>query len=453
MSTELTQEKLKKIAVAHRVNPYADIIPYELGFGFPQIYYSGFFTQPDEFILYAAPAYTFKDKTQITGYTGRTAGVSVRVAKGVSIRTGGYGGKPIRGTVRDCNYGDIIITNKRVVFIGKDDNFDFAVEKITAVKILDAFSFVIKAGRSSKNIGTDAAILNYITGFINYSIQAYNEGRNLFEKRAELERGISQEEIELCNQVRNMINKIKIRKLNKNGCLWTVAKILGVTVVLAIISLIVILIAVPKNENVKENEPTVTDKSIIELLTLPNHPLIYDNYTDAVNFYKNIGDSRIEVTTISEHAQKQRNLKSIHDDKTILYLIQHSTNKDYIGTIQINLYDSTGKDMTLEGAVELITSYLPDYFGKYYRMTDCYKYENDGTVIYVYAARLNDAGIVFQNESAPYLSPYYYIKLIKYADGEHWKLETGYSANGGKDKGWIEKYAEPWEFNFADYLS
>ena len=51
MSTELTQEKLKKIAVAHRINPYADIIPYELGFGFPQIYYSGFFTQPDEFIL------------------------------------------------------------------------------------------------------------------------------------------------------------------------------------------------------------------------------------------------------------------------------------------------------------------------------------------------------------------------------------------------------------------
>lgn len=63
MSTELTQEKLKKIAVAHRINPYADIIPYELGFGFPQIYYSVFFTQPDEFIIYAAPAYTFKDKT------------------------------------------------------------------------------------------------------------------------------------------------------------------------------------------------------------------------------------------------------------------------------------------------------------------------------------------------------------------------------------------------------
>lgn len=31
-------------------------------------------------MVYAAPAYTFKDKTQITGYTGRTTGVSVCVA-------------------------------------------------------------------------------------------------------------------------------------------------------------------------------------------------------------------------------------------------------------------------------------------------------------------------------------------------------------------------------------
>ena len=157
----ISNETLQKIAAANRANPYADVIAYETGVGMPIIHYSGFFVQPGECIIYAAPAQTFKDKNQVVGYTGKSAGASFRVAKGVTVRTGSSGGKPIRGTVRDHNFGDLIISNKRVVFIGKDDSFDFPIEKVSAVKILDRQSFVLQSGRTAKNLAMDPAIVAY----------------------------------------------------------------------------------------------------------------------------------------------------------------------------------------------------------------------------------------------------------------------------------------------------
>ena len=97
---------------------------------FPVIDYPGFFPQPHEVVLYAAPAATFKDKEKVVGYTGRSAGASVRVAKGLTVRTGSSGGTPIRDTIRSYCVGDLIVTNKRVVFIGKDDSFDFSISKV-----------------------------------------------------------------------------------------------------------------------------------------------------------------------------------------------------------------------------------------------------------------------------------------------------------------------------------
>ena len=79
-----------------------------------------------------------------------------------------------------------------------------------------------------------------------------------------------------------------------------------------------------------------------------------------------------------------------------------------------------------------------------------YVYENDGTKIYTYSCRLTDEGVEHHNSIAPQYSYYYYIKIVEYADGEHWKISTGYSAYGDKDKGWIEKYAEPWDAPFQE---
>jgi len=441
MKLELTKKDYKKIALANKLNPYADIIPFKLGFGFPQINYPSFITQPDEFILYAAPAYTFTNTTKVTGFTGKTYGRSVQTKRGAVFHTGRYYEKPVTQNVKNIYNGDIIITNKRVVFIGTEDSFDYSIDKISAVKIINKSSFLITSIYSSRNVGADKEILTYILTFINYSIQAYKEGTNLLETQKALKSGISEEETALCNVVRYKTKNMKVRRLSQASVINII------TAVLTLLLFFLIIFIIVRTSLAKDKPGPVTDKSIIELLTLPDHPKIYDNYNNAIDFYKNTGDSRIEVTTASKYARK-----NINSDKKVLYLFQDSSHEEYIGYVYINLYDTAGKEMTVKDAVRLITSYLPDYFGKYYYMTDCYKYKTNNAEHYVYAARLNDDGIAFHNTSAGYLSYYYHIKIIKYNDGEHWRIETGYSASGGHDKGWIEKYAEPWDINFAGYL-
>jgi hypothetical protein len=167
-----------KIANANSANPYVDITPYELKMGFPSISYNGFFPETGEILIYVAPAQTFSDKEKVVGYTGKSSGVSVRVAKGVSLRTGGSGGKAIRNNVRMFNQGDLIITNKRVLFIGKDDRFEFLANKISATKLLDRTSFVIQSGKSSKNVALDESLITYAYGFINFTVVNYKEKLN-----------------------------------------------------------------------------------------------------------------------------------------------------------------------------------------------------------------------------------------------------------------------------------
>lgn len=198
-------EAKRKILAHNRVNQYVDITPYELHVGFPIINYTGFFPQPNELIIYAVPASIFKDKEQVVGYTGKSAGASFRVAKGVTVRTGGSGGRAVRDTVRKHSFGDLIITNQRVIFIGKDDNFDFPINKITAIKPLSKETFVIQAGRSSKNIFVESGAVLYAAGFVNYAITCYNEGLDVNAEKKQAEDEMTSEQRELCDIVLNTI--------------------------------------------------------------------------------------------------------------------------------------------------------------------------------------------------------------------------------------------------------
>ncbi len=442
---DITKETLQKIAVANQANPYADIIPYEVGVGMPIIHYSGFFSQPGECIVYAAPAQTFKDKNQVVGYTGKSAGASFRVAKGVTVRTGSSGGKPIRGTVRDHNYGDLVITNKRVLFIGKDDSFDFPIEKVTAVKILDKQSFVLQSGRTSKNIALDPAIVAYAAGFISYVQKEVTAGVDVYHNHQVT---LTPDQLAYCDSVRQECAKVRMpKKKNKNGCLWGVVKVLFVLV--AVVAAIGIVASILTNDDDTPSPGKITDYTAAELVALEDHPRIYDSYAEAEAFYNGVGDSRIAVTDITTKSIMEMDLKTLYDDEIVLYMTQHSTDKDYVGTIEINVYDSDfASNMTVADAAEIAIAYLPTDFFEYYYSDASYVYESDGTKIYTYSVRLTEAGVEYHNTVAPQYSYYYFIKIYEYADGAHWKIKTGYSAYGDKDKGWIEKYAEPWDSPF-----
>ena len=161
----------------------------------------------------------------------------------------------------------------------------------------------------------------------------------------------------------------------------------------------------------------------------------------------------MKVISIADHAAIERKLESLTSDEVILYLIQHSTYEDYVGTVQINLFSSElTSDMSIDKAVDLLTDYLPDDFGGYYSQDSCYKYSQNAIDVYTWSGRLNELGTEYHNNGHSELSYYYYLKFIHYSETNQWKLETGYAAYGDKDLGWIEKYAEPWDFDMGSYL-
>lgn len=442
----MDKKMYKKIRNANRANPYVDITPYELQMGFPIVSYPNFFPQMEEVIVYVAPANTFVDKEQVVGYTGRSAGVSVRVAKGVSLRTGGSGGKPIRSNVRKYHFGDLIITNKRILFIGKDDRFEFAINKISAIKMLDRTSFIIQSGKSSKNVSLDESLVPYAYGFINYVINESNKGVDIYRSIVESQ---SNEQIAICNQTIQEAMSLKIgRRKGKKKSKPLIFILLGI-IVLAIIS--------NQGNNAEGNIGTslegVVSYSDTELLGLVDHPQIYDDYEASKSFYSEIDTEKVKVLDIASYYSLQGKLKSLTDDEVLLYLIQHSRVKDKVGTLHINLFSpELCNDMTVEKAIELLVGYLPSDFMKYYNKDISYQHGNEDITFYTYSCRLNEAGVEYHNNGHSEYSYYYYFRITHYIDSNQWSITTGYAAYGGKGLGWIEKYADPWEIDISNYI-
>ncbi|HCT64208.1 MAG TPA: hypothetical protein DIC60_02875 [Lachnospiraceae bacterium] len=453
-------ETKQKIAFANSANAYTDITPYELEIGFPSINYRGFFAQPREVIIYVAPAQTFTDKNMVVGYTGKSAGVNVRVAKGISVRTGSMGGKPIRNNVRNYNDGDLIITNKRILFVGKDDSFEYRVDKISATKIIDKTSFIIQSGRASKNIQMNAALVVYACGFINYVVGEHSRGVDIFSEIEKDKKKITQEQMDLCNIVRKEIQSIQMPKQKKkNGCLWPfIIFILGTALITVVISQLGYDQVENREKDESSNAHTIsmessTNYSALDIINMSQHPVVFDSLENTRSYYDGIGDDRIAIVSIQEHYQLQSKLKNIADDPVLIYFIQHSTKESYVGTVQINIFqEELCKNMDIDGALQIITSYLPKNFLTYYKLDRAYSYGNDETTIYTYACRLNDAGVEYHNSVAGQYSSYYNFKIVHYLNKNQWKLETDYAANGNKDIGWIEKYADKWDVDITEYF-
>lgn len=90
--------------------------------------------EENDFCCYMDKGYTFKDKTITTGYTGKSNGVSIRIAKGISYRTGASGSKAIRETQRTKYFGTLYLTTKRLIYSSQNVSFDKPHEKITSIQ-------------------------------------------------------------------------------------------------------------------------------------------------------------------------------------------------------------------------------------------------------------------------------------------------------------------------------
>lgn len=80
-------------------------------------------------------------EVQTVGYSANTSGVSLRLAKGVTFRTGGMRGRAAKGLVNAAS-GELVITESRVLFSGDRKSFDIPLIKLlNATHYSDGFRF------------------------------------------------------------------------------------------------------------------------------------------------------------------------------------------------------------------------------------------------------------------------------------------------------------------------
>lgn len=134
------------------VNPYVDVEELEATGQIHPIEYPELILKKEEAVYFATPAKTFTSKEKVVGYEGGSVGGSVRVAKGLTIRTSSSKGSPVRKNVYKFCDGDYVVTNKRVVFLGTEDSFEIPLEKITSIKLIATDAFSIISGTKIKNV-------------------------------------------------------------------------------------------------------------------------------------------------------------------------------------------------------------------------------------------------------------------------------------------------------------
>ena len=88
--------------------------------------------KPGEVCHFHAPATTLVVKNQVVGRTGTHVSSSVRIAKGVSLRTGKSQSQSVRDDVGYSYPGYLTVTSQRIVMTG-DKGFDAPVGKLTAL--------------------------------------------------------------------------------------------------------------------------------------------------------------------------------------------------------------------------------------------------------------------------------------------------------------------------------
>lgn len=85
--------------------------------------------QQGEVCHYAGNATYARSEIQTVGRTAGYSGVSVKVAKGVTLHTGGARSHAIKEEVPVNDFGTLFITNKRIIFMG-DKHFNITYGKV-----------------------------------------------------------------------------------------------------------------------------------------------------------------------------------------------------------------------------------------------------------------------------------------------------------------------------------
>lgn len=173
----VTHKKKKEVAVQETYKSY--MTPESLeklcSGNLPQITNVPVILGTGEVAHYFAPARRYITKTKAVGRTGGSGGISVRIAKGVSVHSGRSASQTVYGEVTDTFNGNIVLTNRRLVFISQENGFDLKLSSISA--IIPGPLTLIQSG--AKSYTMDVAEAGYFCTAINLALEAQTGARQL----------------------------------------------------------------------------------------------------------------------------------------------------------------------------------------------------------------------------------------------------------------------------------
>jgi hypothetical protein len=134
-----------------------------------------FLLQPGEKICWIEPATLEEIKVVGRRYEGRSSGVSFRVARGVRFNVGHQRGHSVSETAAvTTSSGELVITNKRLAFLGDRKSLAVKLEKLLEIQpALNGIKFS-EGGKSgpklikyysNKNADIICEVLNYVLGY------------------------------------------------------------------------------------------------------------------------------------------------------------------------------------------------------------------------------------------------------------------------------------------------
>lgn len=83
-----------------------------------------------EFACAEVRTYLVETKNKVVGSTGSGGGVSVRITRGVYVRSGTSGSKKIYKNITEKHLGNLVITNKRIVFLNDKKGFEVSYRSL-----------------------------------------------------------------------------------------------------------------------------------------------------------------------------------------------------------------------------------------------------------------------------------------------------------------------------------
>jgi len=123
----LTLRDISEGTVPHRVFTN-DVVPFNL--------------QKQESIVWLFPGAKYYEEKTHREFVGRSQGISVRVAKGVYLRSGSFRGRPIEMTrMEHVDTGTVGITNKSIYFAGSQKAVWRLQKSLLSIPILMVWEF------------------------------------------------------------------------------------------------------------------------------------------------------------------------------------------------------------------------------------------------------------------------------------------------------------------------